>query len=375
LFTSDNTTKQFNLMEENTQPVEAMEQQAPVSAPEESTSSFSFISDEEVAQMSQPQQTEQPTQEAPSQVEETQETPVEQIGDQPQTQQYAPEEIEGAVFEFLSERLGRDVRSFDDLQTQQQEQRELDERISVIADFVEKTGRDPRDWFVYQSMNPSEMDDMTAIKVQMASDYPNLSQEEVGLLISSKYKLDPNLHSEEEVKLSQLQMKMDSASARSGIEGLRSQYQAPERQEETSLSPIDDNWIASMRSEVNAMEGVEFDLGNGKNFTFGMDDNYKNQLADKNARLDEFFDPYVREDGSWDYESLNVHRAVIDNMESIVKSVYKQGMSDGQRGLVDRAANVTAQSPNQGSTPQGPDALTQELKKALGQSSGGFGFI
>ena len=111
-------------MEENTQPVEATEQQAPVSAPEESTSSFSFISDEEVARMNQPQQTEQPTQEAPSQVEETQETPVEQVGDQPQTQQYAPEEIEGAVFEFLSERLGRDIRSFDDLQTQQQEQRE-----------------------------------------------------------------------------------------------------------------------------------------------------------------------------------------------------------------------------------------------------------
>ena len=336
-------------MEENTQPVEAMEQQAPVSAPEESTSSFSFISDEEVAQINQPQQTGQPTQEAPSQVEQTQETPVEQIGDQPEAQQqYAPEEIEGAVFEFLSERLGRDVRSFDDLQAQQQEQRELDERISVIADFVEKTGRDPRDWFVYQSMNPSEMDDMTAIQVQMASDYPNLSQEEVRLLISSKYKLNPDLHSEEEVKLSQ---------------------------EETSTSPMDDNWIASMRSEVSSMEGVEFDLGNGKSFTFGMDDNYRNQLADKNARLDEYFDPYVREDGSWDYESLNVHRAVIDNMESIVKSVYKQGMSDGQRGLVDRAANVTAQSPNQGSTPQGPDALTQQLKQALGQGSGGFGFI
>ena len=361
-------------MEENTQTVEAMEQQAPVSAPAESTSSFSFISDEEVAQINQPQQNGQPTQEVPQGFE--QETPVEQVGYQPEAQQqYAPEEIEGAVFNFLSERLGRDVRSLDDLQAQQQQQRELDERISVIADFVEKTGRDPRDWFVYQSMNPSEMDDMTAIQVQMASDYPNLSQEEVRLLISSKYKLNPDLHSEDEVKLSQLQMKMDSASARSRIEGLRSQYQAPERQEETSTSPIDDNWIASMRSEVSSMEGVEFDLGNGKSFTFGMDDNYRNQLADKNARLDEFFDPYVREDGSWDYESLNVHRAVIDNMESIVKSVYKQGMSDGQRGLVDRAANVTSRSPNQGSTPQGPDALTQQLKQALGQSSGGFGFI
>ena len=361
-------------MDNNLEQEGAVEQVAPVQ--EESSPSFSFVSDEEITQMNEPAQ-EQLTQEATQQVEQTQETIDTSQPDQEEVSQpkYANEEIEGAVFEFLSERLGRDVRSFDDLQSQQQEQRELDERISVIADFVEKTGRDPRDWFVYQSMNPSEMDDMTAIQVQMASDYPNLSQEEVGLLASSKYKLDPDLHSEEEVKLSQLQMKMDASGARKGIEGLRSQYQAPEQKEATSTSPIDDNWISSMKKEVTAMEGIEFDLGNGNNFTFGIDDNYRGQLADKNARLDEYFDPYVREDGSWDYESLNVHRAVIDNMESIVKSVYKQGMSDGQRGLVDRAANVTAQSPNQGSTPQGPDALTQQLKQALGQSSGGFGFI
>lgn len=362
-------------MEENTQPAEVMEQQAPVSAPEES--SFSFVSDEEIAQMSQTQPEEQPTQGAAQQVEQTQETIDSPQPDQGEVSQpkYANEEIEGAVFEFLSEKLGRDVRSFEDLQSQQQEQRELDERISVIADFVEKTGRDPRDWFVYQSMNPSEMDDMTAIQVQMSSDYPNLSQEEIGLLASSKYKLDPDLHSEEEVKLSQLQMKMDASGARKGIEGLRSQYQAPEGKEEVSSSPIDDKWISSMRSEVDDMDGVRFDLGNGKNFTFGLDKNYKDQLVEKNTRLDEFFDPYVREDGSWDYESLNVHRAVVDNMESIVKSVYRQGMSDGQRGLVDKAANVSAQSPNQGNVQQGPDPLTQQLKEALGANKGGFGFI
>ena len=57
---------------ENTQPVEVMEQEAPVSTPEESTSSFSFVSDEEVAQMNQPQ--EQPTQEAAPEVEQPQET-------------------------------------------------------------------------------------------------------------------------------------------------------------------------------------------------------------------------------------------------------------------------------------------------------------
>lgn len=357
-------------MEENTQPVEAMEQEAPVSAPEPS---FSFVSDEEVAALNNPQP-EQPTQEAAPEVQ--QEITEEHVAVQPQVQQeYAEEDLESAVFDFLSERLGRNIDSFEDIQSQQQEQRELDERIAAIADFVENTGRDPRDWFIYQQLNPSEMDDMTAIQVQMATEYPNLSQEEVGLLVSSKYKLDTDLHSEEEVRLSQLQMKIDAENARKGIDDMRLQYQAPERESFESESIIDDNWVSDMRYELDTMEGIEFDLGNGNNFTFGMNEAYKGQLAEKNTRLDEFFDPYVREDGSWDYDKLNMHRAVIDNVDKIVQSVYRQGMADAQRSVVQNAANATPTSPNQGSAPSGPDPLVQQLKEALGQGGGGFGFI
>jgi hypothetical protein len=270
------------------------------------------------------------------------------------------------VFEFLSERLGRDIGSFDDLTVQQQEQKELDERISAIASFVEETGRDPQDWFIYQQLNPSEMDDMTAIQVQMASDYPNLSQDEISLLLSSKYKTDPDLHSEDEVRLSQLQMKIDAENARKGIDEMRLQYQAPERQAQEQTSLIDDNWVSNMRNELSALDGIDFDLGNGNTFTFGMDEAYKGQLAEKNARLDEFFDPYVREDGSWDYDMLNMHRAVIDNVDRIVQSVYRQGMSDGQRGIVQNAANASPTSPNQGNAQPAGDPLAQQLREALG---------
>ena len=357
-------------MEENTQPVA---EQAPV---EETSSSFSFVSDEEVAAMQQPQapEVEQITQEAAPEVQ--QETVVDFQSDQQESQpQYAQEDLDTAVFEFLSERLGRNIGSLDDLQVQQQEQRELDERIAAIADFVENTGRDPRDWFIYQQLNPSEMDDMTAIQVQMATEYPNLSQEEVSLLVSSKYKLDTDLHSEEEVRLSQLQMKIDAENARKGIDDMRLQYQAPNRESFESESVIDDAWVSNMRGELDSMEGIEFDLGNGRNFTFGMNEAYKNQLAEKNTRLDEFFDPYVREDGSWDYDMFNMHRAVIDNVDKIVQSVYRQGMADAQRAVVQNAANATPTSPNQGSAPSGPDPLVQQLKDALGQGGGGFGFI
>lgn len=240
----------------------------------------------------------------------------------------------------------------------------MDARIAAIADFVENTGRDPRDWFIYQQLNPSEMDDMTAIQVQMASDYPNLSQEEISLLVSSKYKLDPDEFSENEVRLSQLQMKIDAENARRGIDELRSQYEAPEMSRE-SESIVDDRWISKMHSELDSLEGIEFDLGNGKSFTFGMDERYKGQLADKNARLDEFFDPYVNEDGSWDYDKLNMHRALIDNADSIIQSAYRQGMSDGQRGVVQKAANSTPSSPNQGRTMNEPDQLSQQLREAM----------
>jgi len=216
---------------------------------------------------------------------------------------------------------------------------------------------------------------LTAIQVEMASEYPNLSQDEINTLLSSKYKLDPDVYSDEEIKVSQLQLKIDAQEARDFIEDLRDNYAAPEYENQASESIIDEEWIGGMRQELDALEGIEFDLGNGKTFTFGLDNNYKNVLADKNAHLDEFFNPYVREDGSWDYDALNMHRAVIDNVDKIMQSVYRQGMADAQRSVVQKAANASPTSPSQGSAPSGPDPLVQQLKEALGQGGGGFGFI
>jgi hypothetical protein len=294
----------------------------------------------------------------------TEETQSEYIED------YSEEDVDEAVFDFLSERLGFEVNSYEDLLAEEEQQETvLDERLEAIMDFVEETGRSPEDWFIYQQLNPSEMDDVTAIQVQMSSDYPNLSQEEIVTLMNNKYKLDPDLHSEDEIRVSQLQVKIDAQNARDAIENIRDQYAAPEYEEVVENDvPFDDEWYDAMEYETEALDGVEFDLGNGQSFTFGLNDNYRSELIEKNTRLDEFFDPYVQRDGSWDYDKLNVHRAVIDNMEQIVQSVYRQGMADGQRGLVNQAANVGMPTPNQGGQPQ-EDNLSKQLREALGGDS------
>ena len=119
---------------------------------------------------------------------------VEQSNTQPE---YSQEEIEQAVLTYASERLGMQIESFDQLQGAQQQQSALDERVAKIAEFVETTGRGPEDWFRYQSLNPSEMDDLTAVRVSLASEYPNLSSQEINLLVRNSYKLDPKKHDAE----------------------------------------------------------------------------------------------------------------------------------------------------------------------------------
>ena len=123
----------------------------------EENTGWSFVSDEEIAaaQQAEPQAEEQPQVETEApQAEQPQEVAPE-TQEQPEAvqeeQEISDEEFEASMLEYLSERLGRQVGSFDDL-TQQQEA-QLDERVEAIAKFVSETGRSPQDWFLYQSLN------------------------------------------------------------------------------------------------------------------------------------------------------------------------------------------------------------------------------
>ena len=284
-------------------------------------------------------------------------------------EEYSEEQLQSAVFEYLSEMTGEEITSLDDLY-EEEETNAVDERVEASARFVEETGRTPEDWFRFQSLNPEGMDDMTAIRIQMSNEYPNLSLDELNLLVNSKYKVDSDLYSEEEVNLAKLQMKMDGDKARQSIEDIRQGYAAPEYESEAIESVIDEQWIADMAQEVDTLEGLEFDLGDNNLLEFNLDDNYRNQLKDKQARLDEYFDPYVREDGSWDYDLLSSHMAVIDNIDRIVKSAYTRGLGDGQRTLVDTASNVSTDTIPTGSQHQQDNPLANQVKQLIRQRGG-----
>jgi hypothetical protein len=284
------------------------------------------------------------------------------------TQQYSDDDIESAVFNYVSERLGREVKSFDEFS---QPQNAMDERIQKIAEFVKDTGRGPEDWFKYQSLNPSEMDDMTAVKIKYSQDYPQLNFNEINTLVSSKYKTNPDEFSEGELQVSALQLKIDATDARNNIEEIRNTYAAPMQQEtsEQQESYFTEDWAQNMQRETSSFEGLEFDLGNGKSFNFGVGDNYRNTLVDNHQNAENYLDRYVDPNGNWDYDTFNSHQTLIDNIDNIVASAYRQGMGDGQRGLVNKAANVSTNTPSQNSAQNNTNSLAEQVKNIMGANS------
>ena len=65
-----------------------------------------------------------------------------------------------------------------------------------------------------------------------------------------------------------------------------------------------------MSAEVDALDGIEFEVAKDRAFTFGLEDNYKSQLKSKNENIEDFFGTYVDGEGHG-LEKWNMHQAKI----------------------------------------------------------------
>jgi len=331
-----------------------------------------------------PPQVEEPAQEAEQQeaapqeqaTENIQETPQPDTPDNVETTTEVPQaddslytqEDSGNFNSFADEVFGETPYSEAQESEETEESFYLDPRIQVIADFVEKTGRAPEDWFRYQALDPEQMDDQQAVRLSISSEHPNLSNEEIDLLVSSKYKVDEDIYSEEEVRLSNLQLKIDADKARGSMSTLREGYMAPElaaQSDETFENPFDNEWQNDMSRSVSELSQIAFDLPNGKEFSYGVPETYRSELTNDNTRMTEYFDKYVDAQGDWDHDLWNMHRTVTDNLPGIIKNIYQQGLSDGQRAVVETAANVKTDAPRGSDQPQ-DNSLAQQVIEALG---------
>lgn len=324
----------------------------------------------------------EPVQEAPEPAPQPEPEPQEVVFRQEYTEPQAPPQPvqqqaideDAIALQKLSERLNMKFDDFDAVTQQFNRKPDIDPAVAAINEFVTETGRSIDDWYKYQSLDTSEMDDSKAVRMQLQMDHPNLSAQEIDTLMNNKYKLDVDRYTDEEIATSAVELKVAADKARQHIEEVREAFAAPDPNrtaEDEFMSPIDDQWVANMSREVDNLDGISFDLPTGKTFTYGLADQYKSTLKEKNANLESFFDSYVSDDGKWDYDLLNSHRAVMDNIDNIVNAVYRQGMSDGQRRVVHQASNVAPVTPQQQQVDTSAEAQRNKIIDQLAAAIGG----
>ena len=120
----------------------------------------------------------------------------------------------------------------------------------------------------------------------------------------------------------------DSQTARDYFNKVKEEYAMPNESFDTGVSEEDrSEWINTMSSEVDDLEGISFTMNDkGEEFVYNLDDEARNEIKNYNSNLETFFDKYVDESGNWDFDALNTD-IVLNNMDKIVRgaqSVQKQ---------------------------------------------------
>jgi|8_EtaG_2_1085327.scaffolds.fasta_scaffold03056_3 hypothetical protein len=248
------------------------------------------------------------------------------------------------------------------------------EQIEKMNTFVNDTGRSVVDYIRTQIVDYSKMSNEDVMKLSIKQNNPELTTEEVNVLIDSKYKIDKDKHSKSDQTLGKIEMKKDVSKARKALLEMQEKYRMPVENKDTSAEDqaSRDEWVKNMSSEVGDVDSITFDVNDsGEQFTFSLTDDHRKGLVDANSNLNNFFDQYVGEDGNWNFDKLNTDMFVLRNFQDIIRSVANQYKSKGTEQVVKDIKNPSFNNePRQ--TSGNKKSVMQELDDIIHGESGGL---
>jgi hypothetical protein len=247
-------------------------------------------------------------------------------------------ETYGTEYEDLNELL-------DDLEGKSDGQNFASEQMAELNRFVSETGRSPQDYFKTQTQNYDEMSESDVIKEYLSLENPELSQKEIDLFFDSTYKLNEDKYSPEETELGKIHLKRDVSKARSELKELQEEYWSPEKsgdtysdeelqQMEAEVDKARETFYNDMDEELDSIESLTFQINENESFDYKLTDEDKQVVGEALSNLDDFFEPYMDEQGNLDKESLALDMMAMKLQDKIVRSVASQYRSKGSEQVL-----------------------------------------
>jgi hypothetical protein len=282
------------------------------------------------------------------------------------------------TLDMLNETYGTDYEDLDELLDDLEgEEKEgfASEQLEELNRFVSETGRSAQDYFRTQAQDYDEMSDSEVIKEYLSLENPDLSQKEIDLFYNSTYKQDENKYSSEENDLGKIHLKRDVSKAREELKELQEEYWSPDENSDTytdeeiyememETEAAREDFFDQMDEELDSIDSLTFQINENESFDYKLTDEDKQVVGEAMSNLDDFFEPYMDEQGNIDRESLALDMMAMKLQGKIVRSVASQYRSKGSEQVLRDIKNPSYE-PAKVSDSRGNNSIEKQISSQI----------
>lgn len=282
---------------------------------------------------------------------------------------------------YLSEKLGREVKSFDELTKTEANTLDTDPYLKKLAEWRDKTGRPIEDWIKFQK-DYTTVPDIDVAREFLQVEFPELSAEDIELEISQKF-LTSEDDLDRDIAIKNLELKKYVSKGRKELSKLVSDLGeanpanlTPEVKQDLEIAKeykaliakneVDDkSYYDNIVSKASELKTIKLQLADDVALDFKLPENYSNEIVKTVQQAPH----WKNADGSWNHEAIVRDAVVVQNMDKMLRLAYEQGKNSGADSIIQEAKNTTLgkQNSNDSAIVQGnKGAQIEGLENYLG---------
>lgn len=253
------------------------------------------------------------------------------------------------LLQNLSEKLGRELTSFDELVPSSVE---IDPQVKALNDWKEKTNRPIEDFFKFQK-DFNEVSDLDVAREFLQIEYPTLTSDEINLELEQFVASEDDLDTD--IARKNLNLKKYAIEGRSVLEKMKADLGEPS---ENTLTPeikeqldfakqVQEQINTNQEQQKSYIEGItqaaldtdnmKLDLSDDLSINFKISDEDKKDIPSFINEMSH----WKTEDGSWNHKEVVQDSIKIKHFNDILKLVYEQGLNSGKDEVIKQAKNST----------------------------------
>lgn len=241
-------------------------------------------------------------------------------------------------FKLASEKLGREVKSLDDLVVKEEVVKELEyasELSKSFDKFQKETGLGFREFeFVQQDFTEKPKEEI--VKEILRKKNPFASKKQLDILYETKYVFDEEEDTERDIELRKLAFEQDYYEGLKEMQSLQEKYKLPQqkpestnqdellRQQQEAFEQQKLAWAKAVEVSNKELSGIKIKVGDIE-ITHNIPDDKRVAVRDitSDATMQKYLQKYADANGNYDTKSIQRDAYIRDNLDAIISDVIK----------------------------------------------------